>query len=93
MIYDLFDIDMPSELVGVTRSTELVLRFNSVGQMWESEMLPVEYIMVREVEHALGRVQKMPLRIKGLKGGEALSTAIDKAALSTAIGRAYQRRQ
>ena len=46
MIYDLFDIDMPFELVGVSRSTELVLRFNSAGHMWESEMLPVECIMV-----------------------------------------------
>ena len=53
MIYDLFDIDMPFELVGVSRSTELVLRFNSAGHMWESEMLPVECIMVREVEHVL----------------------------------------
>ena len=46
MIYDLFDIDMPFELVGVSRSTDLVLRFNSAGHMWESEMLPVEFIMV-----------------------------------------------
>ena len=46
MIYVLFDIDMPFELVGVSRSTELVLRFNSAGHMWESEMLPVECIMV-----------------------------------------------
>ena len=46
MIYDLVDIDMPFELVGVSRSTELVLRFNSAGHMWESEMLPVECIMV-----------------------------------------------
>ena len=46
MIYDLFDIDMPFELVGVSRSTELVLRFNSAGHMWESEMLPVECTMV-----------------------------------------------
>ena len=46
MIYDLFDIDMPFELVGVSRSTELVLRFNSAGHMFESEMLPVECTMV-----------------------------------------------
>ena len=45
MIYDLFDIDMPFELVGVSRR-ELVLRFKSAGQIWESEMLPVECIMV-----------------------------------------------
>ena len=46
MIYDLFDIDMPIELVGVSRSTELVLRFSSAGHMWESEMPPAECIMV-----------------------------------------------
>ena len=46
MIYDLFDDDPSFELVGVSRSTELVLRFNSAGHMWESEMLPVECIMV-----------------------------------------------
>ena len=46
MIYDLFDIAMPFELVGESRSTEVVLRFNSAGHMWESEMLPVDCIMV-----------------------------------------------
>ena len=46
-------LDDPGVLCGLgdgtrslSRSTELVLRFNSAGHMWESEMLPVECIMV-----------------------------------------------
>ena len=43
----LVDEDEREEAVAaVSRSTELVLRFNSAGHMFESEMLPVECIMV-----------------------------------------------
>ena len=33
---------MPFELVGVSRCTRLVLRFNFAGHMWEIEVPPVE---------------------------------------------------